>query len=71
MWCELDSSRIDDIKKKLKNAFGKQIEEEHILISWDCWSGIFIMLNPVFDNYESSNSLIKKIYEYLICGEGN
>lgn len=61
-----DSSDIDEIERLLKEKFGNQIKEEHIIISYDCWSGIFIMLNAGFDNYESSDKLISNIYEYLI-----
>lgn len=69
MSCEnsdLDSLQIEEVEKLLINEFGEKIEDEHILISWDCWSGIYIMLNPGFDNYESSNSLIERIYQLLI-----
>lgn len=68
---ELDSSRIKDIEETLIKAFGKQIKQEKIFISWDCWSGIFIMLIPGCDNFESSNKVIEKIYECLISTEGN
>ena len=60
-----DCSDIDEIKRLLKSRFGNQIEEEHIMISYDCWSGVFIMLNVGFHNVESSNKLIGNIYEYL------
>ncbi len=60
-----DSSDIDEIERLLKSRFGNQIEEEHIMISYDCWSGVFIMLHVGFDNFESSDKLIGSIYEYL------
>lgn len=62
---DLKIEHIDEIKKILNDRFGKKMEEEHIFIYWDCWSGVFIMLNPGFDNYESSNRLIEEIYNYL------
>ena len=60
---ELDDSSIDEIERIILNKFGNIIKEENITVSYDNWSGIFIM--QIGANTHSSDLLIKKIYDYL------
>ena len=48
----------------IEQEFGSIIKEERIMVSWDNWSGIFIMQMPGM-NTASSDDLIKEIYEFL------
>lgn len=58
------SADIDKIEKSILQKFGKRVKEEGVFISWDNWSGIFIMQMPGM-NTASSDDLIKEIYEFL------
>lgn len=59
------TTEIERVKSSIQQKFGKIIDEEGILVSWDNWSGIFIMQMPGM-NTASSDALIKEIYEFLV-----
>lgn len=55
---------IERIEKMLQPEFGSSMKNEHIIISYDNWSGVFIMqMSRVETN--SSDDVIKKIYDFL------
>lgn len=60
----LESDSIDGVERILQQEFGSTIKEENIMVSWDNWSGIFIM-QAVGVNTSSSDAVIKEIYEFL------
>ena len=61
---KLDSNDIDVVEKMIQPEYGERMKKEHVFISWDCWSGVFIMALPGL-NTDTSDKLIKEIYERL------
>lgn len=55
---------IDRIEQKLLPEFGDLMKKERIIVSYDNSSGIFIMQMPGV-NTDSSDNVIKEIYNYL------
>lgn len=65
--CEHLNLRPDDIErieKMLQPEFESLMKNEHIMISYDNWSGVFIMQMSNAQTYSSDN-VIKKIYDFL------
>ncbi len=60
----LKSEDIDRIEQVLQPKFGDRMKKEHVSVSYDNWSGVFIMQMPGF-NTDSSDGLISEIYEFL------
>ncbi len=60
----LKPGHIDRIEQILQPEFGDKMKKEHIEVSYDNWSGVFIMQMPGF-NTDSSDDVIKEIYEFL------
>lgn len=56
---------IENIENNLKQRFADRLRVEHIMISWDCWSGIFIMQNVGFEYTKSTELLLQEIYDFL------
>ena len=44
--------------------YGEIMKKEHIIVSYDNWSGVFIMQMNGFST-ESSDEIIKEIFVYL------
>lgn len=67
---DLDASisDIDRVESYIRQKFGNKIDEEGIMVSWDNWSGIFIMQMPGM-NTDSSNAIIREIYKFLACDD--
>ncbi len=65
---DLETSDIDWVESRIRQKFGKRLDEEKIMVSWDNWSGIFIMQMPGIDT-DSSDALIRKIYKFLACDD--
>lgn len=61
---EATAEDIDRVQSTIEQKFRSIIKEEGIIVSWDNWSGIFIMQMSGM-NTTSSNDLIKEIYEFL------
>ncbi len=61
---DLEATDVDRVQSTIEQKFGSIIKEERIFVSWDNWSGIFIMQMPGM-NTASSDDLIKEIYEFL------
>lgn len=61
---KLDSNDIDVVEKMILPEFGERMKKEHVFVSWDNWSGVFIMALPGL-NTDTSDKLIKEIYERL------
>ena len=55
---------IDRVRSNIQQKFGNIIKEEGIIVSWDNWSGTFIMQMPGM-NTDSSDFVIREIYEFL------
>lgn len=63
---KLESAEIRNIEAILEKKFGNQLKRHGIIVSYDCWSGVFIM--PFYKDaecYAAADSLIKQIYDYL------
>lgn len=79
MSCEnssLEASDINKIEEIIENRFGAGIlRRRKILLSWDCWSGVFIMHMPLpslsEESMSESDEFIKEIYEFLKNSENN
>lgn len=56
---------IERIEKMLQSKFEDSMKNEHIMVSYDNWSGIFIMQMSMVQTY-SSDDVIKKIYDFLL-----
>ena len=61
---KLDSNDIDIVEKKILPEYGERMKKEHVFVSWDNWSGVFIMALPGLHT-DNSDKLIKEIYERL------
>lgn len=63
---DLDATAADinRVESNIRQKFGDVIDEEGIMVSWDNWSGIFIMQMPGM-NTESSDAVIREIYKFL------
>ncbi|MBQ8982670.1 MAG: hypothetical protein IJ079_03700 [Lachnospiraceae bacterium] len=59
-----NSEEIDRIEQMLKSRFDNQMKEEHIMVSYDNWSGVFIMQIPGFQS-DSSDDIMKLIFAFL------
>ena len=60
----MDSNDIDVVEKMILPEFGERMKKEHVFVSWDNWSGVFIMALPGL-NTDNSDKLIKEIFERL------
>lgn len=60
----LTPNDVGRIEKILQLEFENSIKNEHIMISYDNWSGVFIMQMPGAKTY-SSDDVIQKIYDFL------
>ena len=61
---KLDSNDIDVVEKMILPEYGERMKKEHVFVSWDNWSGVFIMALPGL-NTDKSDKLIKEIFERL------
>lgn len=63
---DLDASKadIDRVENDIRQKFGNIIDAEGIIVSWDNWSGTYIMQMPGMDT-DSSELVIKEIYKFL------
>ena len=61
---KLDSNDIDVVEKMILPEFGERMKKELVYVSWDNWSGVFIMALPGL-NTDNSDKLIKEIFERL------
>ncbi|MBR4915163.1 MAG: hypothetical protein IKZ42_07795 [Clostridiales bacterium] len=61
---KLSSDDIEIVEEMIMSEFGERMKKEHVFISWDCWSGVFIMALPG-SNTDNSDKLIKEIFERL------
>lgn len=62
----VDENDIERIEKEVQSQFTNRLLEEHIVVMWDCWSGVFIMQNTGFEYTESTEQLLKEIFDFLI-----
>ncbi|MBR3636077.1 MAG: hypothetical protein IKN47_07760 [Lachnospiraceae bacterium] len=60
----LESDDIDRIEELLRPDFEPRMKEAHVFVSYDNWSGVFIMYLPGFKSKEA-DELIKEIYAFL------
>ena len=61
---DLSPDDIDRIERMLRPRFGRSMKKENIWVSYDNWSGVFIMQMPGM-NTDSSDEVIRKIYGFL------
>ena len=55
---------IDTVYCVLKKQFEKRMKKAHIYVSYDNWSGVFIMHIPGFKS-PKGDELIREIYAFL------
>ena len=60
----LNCDDIDRIESILKPVFGKRMEKARVLVSYDNWSGVYIMEMPG-NKTKEAEMLIKDIYDFL------
>lgn len=67
---DLDATKpdIDRVENDIRQKFGNIIDKEKIMVSWDNWSGIFIMQMPGMIT-DSSDAVIREIYNFLACDD--
>ena len=58
------SDDIEMVRNRIQQKFGHVINEEGIIVSWDNWSGTYIMQMPEMDT-DSSELVIIEIYKFL------
>lgn len=61
---KLNEDDIDHIEKILKPEFGDRMKKETVFVSYDNWSGVFIM-SMAKSKTKDSDELIKEIFEFL------
>ena len=61
---KLDSDDIANVEKMILPEYGERMKKEHVFVSWDNWSGVFIMHIPGKQT-NNSDKLIKEIYKRL------
>lgn len=55
---------IDRVEQLLQSKFADIMKKEHITVSYDNWSGVYIMQN-IGIKTGLSDTIIKEIYEFL------
>lgn len=60
----LTADDIDRVEELLRPKYGKIMKKEHIMVSYDNWSGIFIMQMPGCKT-DTSDDIINEIYAFL------
>ena len=60
----LNCDDIDRIERTLKPVFGERMKKAHIMVSYDNWSGVYIMHMPGTRTKEAER-LIGEIYDFL------
>lgn len=70
---DLESTDIEEVEYIIENHFGAGIlRRREILVSWDCWSGVFIMSSSLSEEGMSEgDEFVKEIYEFLNGSENN
>ena len=58
------TEEIAEVEHRIQQKFGDILKKEGIFVGWDNWSGTYIMQIPG-KNTESSDEIIKEIYEFL------
>ena len=61
---DLDTDDIRRVEEKLKPRYKKAMQEYNVFVSYDNWSGVFIMQMPGFE-YPKADRLIEDIYAFL------
>ena len=60
----LNSDDIDRIEELLRPDFETRMKKAHVFVSYDCWSGVFIM-HLAGSESKKEDELIKEIYSFL------
>lgn len=61
---DVTTTDINSVQNDICQKFGDVIDQEGIMVSWDNWSGIFIIQMPGM-NTDSSDAVIREIYKFL------
>lgn len=61
----LNENDISTVMKTVQSKFGEKMKEENVFVSYDNWSGVYLMAIPG-KSTQKSDKLIKDIYEFLI-----
>ena len=62
---KLTDNDISEVEAIVRAKFGERLDKEDVFVSYDNWSGVFIMQLPGKKNHKS-DELIKEIYEWMI-----
>ena len=62
---KLDENDVSAIEETIQSKFGVRIKKDNVFVSYDNWSGIYIMAIPG-KTTQNSDKLIKEIFEFLI-----
>jgi len=62
---KLNENDISTVMETVHSKFGERMKEENVFVSYDNWSGVYLMAIPG-KSTQKSDKLIKDIYELLI-----
>ena len=62
---KLNENDISKVKETIQSKFGERMKKESVFVSYDNWSGIYLMAIPG-KTTRKSDKLVKDIYEFLI-----
>ena len=62
---KLNENDISKVMETVHSKFGERMKEENVFVSYDNWSGVYLMAIPG-KSTQKSDKLIKDIYELLI-----
>ena len=61
----LNENDISTVMETVQSKFGERMKEENVFVSYDNWSGVYLMAIPG-KSTQKSDKLVKDIYEFLI-----
>ena len=62
---KLTDNDISEVVSIVRAKFGERLDKEDVFVSYDNWSGVYLMAIPG-KSTQKSDKLIKDIYEFLI-----
>ena len=61
----LNENDISTVMETVQSKFGERMKEDNVFVSYDNWSGVYLMAIPG-KSTRKSDKLVKDIYEFLI-----
>ena len=62
---KLNENDISTVMETVQSKFGERMKDENVFVSYDNWSGVYLMAIPGKSTLKS-DKLVKDIYEFLI-----